>query len=161
VRPIGGGYFDSFAILIDRKNPSVDGGTATSGAWRDRDLNTVAHAASWCSLNAGTGEYTLNAGTYHVWAKAPASRVGRHQARLYNVTAGATVAFGEGTSQCTGTGVDVVTNSEIDCVFTITATSTFKIQHQVANNQAGNGWGWAANFGTNERYTVVEIGRVK
>ena len=160
MRPIGGGYFDSFAILIDRKNLGFDGGTATSGAWRDRDLNTVAHAASWCSLNAGTGEFTLNAGTYHVWAKAPANRVGRHQARLYNVTAGATVAFGEGTSQCTGTGVDVVTNSEIDCVFTITATSTFKIQHRVANTYATLGWGWAANFG-HERYTVVEIGRVK
>ena len=159
--PTGGGYFDSFSILIDRKAAGSAGGAANSGAWQDRDLNTVVQAASWCALNAGTGEFTLSPGTYHIWAKAPANRVGRHQARLYNVTAAAMVAFGEGTSKCTGTATDVVTESEIDCIFTIAASATFKIQHQVANSRAGDGWGWAANFGTNERYTVVEIGRVK
>ena len=84
-----------FARVVDRKNPTTDGGNFQSGAWRVRDLNTeLVDTDDFISVSAATSEFTLDPGKYRIKFSAPAYRVESHIAVLYDVGAGYTVAQG-------------------------------------------------------------------
>lgn len=141
------------AKLSDVKAAATDGGTFTSGSYATRDLNTEEDEFGIVSLSAN--QFTLQAGTYRIFAKAPAYKVNSHKAKLRNVTDSSDVILG--TSEAAETSGNVQNSSIISGLLTLTAAKTFEIQHRCSNTQATSGYGLACNFGDSEVYTIVEI----
>lgn len=141
----------------DEKPGGTNGGTFTQGAWRTRNLNTVAtNTISGASLSAD--QFTLPEGTYEIFSSAPARSVNNHQTRLYNITDSETVVVG--TKERTDQGNVIVTRSFLTGVFTISAQKTFEFQHYAQRTQGNTGFGTSENFGVNEVFTDVYIRRI-
>ena len=150
--------FKSYAIIADVKSGGNNGGTFTSGAWRTRDLNTeIADDDGIVSISSN--QFTLQAGTYKINAYAPAHRVDRHQAALYNVTDASFVQKGINAYD-DGSGI---TNANVIAKFTITGAKVFEIQHRCQTTENDEGFGIkiqtgnSAGFDTTEVFCVVEI----
>jgi len=136
----------------DQKTSGTSGGTFTAGDWRTRDLNAVLlNTIVGASLSAN--QITLPAGTFWIFASAPAREVQRHQARFYNVTDTAV--------ECVGTPEQVADNNQsrsfIISRFTIAAAKTFELQHQCSTTDVTLGFGTAGNFNETEIYSDVRI----
>jgi hypothetical protein len=148
----GFGLFTSYAIIADQKAQNTGGGTFTLGAWRTRDLNTeIADPDGIVSIS--TNQFTLAAGTYLIKWIAPSCYSNLNQTRLYNVTDAAEVAVGMSAYNSIATIVDTPSGCART---TITGSKAFTIEHQSTTTYATNGFGFAANIGT-EQYTLVEI----
>jgi hypothetical protein len=145
----GFGLFTSYAIIADQKAQNTDGGTFTSGAWRERDLQTeIADPDGIVSISSN--QFTLGAGTYLIKWTPPAWNVRDQQSRLYNVTDSSEVGVGASNDAV------YFGNSTGSARVTITGSTAFSIEHQCLSTISTNGFGVAANFGT-EQYTIVEI----
>jgi hypothetical protein len=150
------GIVGGYICLADQKAQNTAGGTFTSGAWRTRTLNTeVTDTGGDCSL--ASNQFTLTAGTYEVWALAPAHACDRHQARLQNVTDGSTLITG--TVGITSGAASVDSVSVVVGRFTVAASKALELQHQCQTSKATNGFGVESNF-TAEVYSVVVLRRV-
>jgi len=147
--------FSSYAIIADQKANDVDGGTFTSGDWRTRDLNTELIDPDGI-VSISSNQFTLQAGTYFIKAHAPAYRVNRHMAKLYQ-TSGTPADIAFGTGQYTNSTYLGHTDSIVRARVTISSATTYEIRHRCAATHATSGFGNGANFGTTELYTVVEI----
>jgi hypothetical protein len=148
--------FDAYALLQDQKSSGVDGGTATSGSYQTRTLNTeVFDSAGIVALAAN--QFTLQAGTYYIDARAPAFAVNRHKAKLRNITAGSDTAFGSETR------ADSVSNGESDswvrARVTLAGATVFELQHRVETTNADDGYGIGSAFGDITVYSQVMIWR--
>ena len=149
----GFGLFSSYAIIADQKAQNTDGGTATSGAWRTRDLQTeIADPDGIVSISSD--QFTLGAGSYLIMWSAPAMSVDRHQTRLYDVTGAAAIEVGTG-EYAYPTG-NVSTRSFGSARITPGSSNVYRIEHQVQTTNATSGWGLNINY-TTEQYTTVEI----
>ena len=149
----GFGLFSSFAVIADQKSQNTHGGTFTTGSWQTRDLNTeVFDPDSIVSIS--TNAFTLAAGTYFIRWQAPAGNCNYHQSRLYNSSDSSVVAVGS--SEMAHSSYAVTNKSFGSCRVTIAASKAFIIQHQCSTTASSEGFGRAANFGT-EQYTTVEI----
>lgn len=142
------------AVLEDQKASATEGGTFTSGAWRTRDLNTeVRDPSSLVSIAAN--EFTPTVAGWVDWS-APASNVGQHKTRLFNVT-DATVA-GVGSSEQSAGSADTATRSFGGAP--VVAGKAYRIEHQCSSTAATLGFGRAAGFATTvEVYTRVQFWR--
>lgn len=144
-------------IVADEKAAATAGGTATSGAWQTRTLNTV-------NLNTITGaslasnQITLPAGTYVIRASAPAFDVNRHQARLYNAT-DAVVAI-DGTSEYANSSYGGANRSFVTGQVSIAASKAFRLEHRVNTTVSNNGFGVESNLGSTETYSTIEITKI-
>lgn len=148
----GGTY--NYIFLRDSKTAGTDGGTFTSGAWRTRDLGTeLTDTGGNCSLSSN--QFTLDAGTYRIRARAPAYRVGQHKAKLYNVSDANTEIVGS--TAYAENAYNVNNYSFIEGQFTIASSKTFEIQHQCQTTLATQGFGVSSGFSLVEIYTVVEL----
>ena len=147
--------FSSYAIIADQKAANVDGGTFTTGDWRTRDLNTELIDPDGI-VSISSNQFTLQAGTYFIEAHAPAYRVNRHMAKLYQ-TSGTPADIAFGTGQYANSTYLGHTDSIVRARVTISSATTYEIRHQCSATQDTNGFGNGANFGTTELYTVVEI----
>lgn len=156
--------FVSTAVICDLKATTVDGGTFTSGAWRTRDLNTTIFDADGI-VTLSSNEFTLGVGSYVIEFSAPAFGVSTHQARLFDVTAGATVASntgiaGNGISQAM---ISNTTSPTTNCavgtarVTISSGTNTYRLQHKCNSTRTTQGFGRASDMGEDEIYTVVKI----
>ena len=160
--------FASYAVICDLKASTVDGGTFTSGDWRTRDLNTTIFDPDSIATVA-SNQFTLGVGTYTIEFSAPAYDIGTHQARLYNVTAGTTVAANNGNNEAiAGNGISqaLYTNTTYFStsiaagtgrVKVLSGTRTFEVQHKSSNTRSVTGFGRASDMGEDEIYTVVKI----
>lgn len=143
--------------IRDEKAANTAGGSAASGAWRTRDLNTE-HSDAGNHASVASNQITLAAGTYIADISAPACICAAHQARLYNITDSATTLVGE--SNYTGTGNTNISYSRITGRFTIAAQTVFEVQHRVGTTRNTDGFGIAVNFGEVEVYTVARFWKV-
>lgn len=151
VTGLSAGLFSSYAIIADQKSSGTQGGTATSGAWRTRDLNTeIADPDGIVSIS--TNEFTLGAGTYLIRWTAPAHTIVHHQSRLYNSTDATEVAVGQ-SSMMNVSGISISGGSART---TIAGSKAFRIEHRCSTTLSSEGFGRACSFGT-EQYTLVEI----
>ncbi|QPC44018.1 hypothetical protein HW532_15760 [Kaustia mangrovi] len=142
-------------ILEDHKNEGTAGGTFNSGAWRIRDLGAIRNVDNLATVS--NNEFTLPAGSYYIEFDAPAFDVGRHKARLYNVTDGATAI--EGTAARTGNAGSAdnpTTRSFGGGYVSIAATTTFRVEHRCEGSRSTDGFGEYAGWGT-EVYSRVRI----
>lgn len=154
----GGGLFNAYALLQDQKAAGTDGGTFTAGAWQTRTLNTEVFDPSGI-VSIAANQFTLQAGTYFVRARAPGDYCGLHKTRIRNVTDGATLIVG-GNAQTAGTITDEVTTSSFAIGrFTLAAAKALELQHQCAVTRLNDGFGSQCNFGEIEVYAEVEIWR--
>lgn len=144
------------AYLKDVKSANTAGGTATSGSFATRTLNTVEGDTDIVSLSSN--QFMLQPGKYKIKASVPGYGVGRHKAKLRNIT--------DSTDQIIGSsGHENTTNTNsysfVEGVVIITSAKTFEIQHRVAVTNADDGFGLESNFGVNEVYTIVEIHKLQ
>lgn len=127
-------------ILQDQQSSGTEGGTFTAGAWRTRTLNTeVVDTGGNCTLSSN--QFTLDAGTYEIFAVAPGYQVERHVIRLQNVTDGTTTLSGVSANATSSSTTQ--TNSLINDRFVLASSKTFEIQHQCQATKASNGFGVA------------------
>lgn len=144
-------------VVKDIKATTTAGGTFTNGAWQTRTLNTEeTDTGSHASLAAN--QITLAAGTYRARIFCPAYRVDAHQARLQNITDGATLIFGVNAfaANTTPFGGSV---SVIEGRFTLAGSKLLEVQHRCVTTQATDGFGGANSFGGSEIYTVATFER--
>lgn len=141
----------------DEKASGTDGGGCTAGSWQTRTINTEkADAGGHGSL--ASNQITLAAGTYECEIVCPAVGVNGHQARLRNVTDGATVLLG--TSSWAGNGSSQCGTSIITGRFTIAAGKALEVQHRSSGTRNVDGFGVASAFGDGEVYTVARFWKV-
>jgi hypothetical protein len=146
-------------LVQDQKASTTAGGTATSGAWQTRTLNTeVLDEGNDCTLVSN--QITLAAGTYDCRITSPAGFCGPHQARLRNVTDSTTVLVG--TSEVSSASESAVTQTISTIVgrFTIAASKALEVQHRVTTTRATDGFGTPNSFGEIEVYVTAEFVRV-
>ena len=149
--------FESYAVINDTKTTSDDAGTFTSGAWRTRDVNTEVDDPDGI-VTIATNQFTLGAGSYLIRWSAPGYGVNMHQTRLYDVTN--TAERGLGSAEF-ARSTDLVQNRSFgsDRV-TITANTTYEIQHRCSASRSDNGLGVGqsgATLWSNPVFTIVEI----
>lgn len=149
--------YNGFILIRDEKANNTDGGTFTSGAWQTRTLNTeVLDPGGFASLLSN--QITLLAGRYRVWISCPAYGVTEHQARLQNISDGATTLYG--TSEYSNSGYLTATHSLIVGEFVITQSKIFEVQHRCGATYANEGFGRACAFGNTEVYTIAMFQKV-
>ncbi len=152
----------SYAFLSEQQTSGTNGGTFTAGSYVTRVLNTEVDPDSIVSLSSN--QFTLDAGTYLIMAKAPATSVNTlginmHKAKLRNVTDSSDTLIGtaERIKLDSASGSTGQTSSIISGIFTIAGTKTFEIQHRCTETENTVGLGTAASFGDAEIYTTVMI----
>lgn len=148
----------AYAEVRDQKSHDVPGGTFTSGAWRTRALNNIHHDNDNIILNLASNRFRLGPGRYRIEFSTPAYGTNRHQCRLYNVTAGSVVEYGEAnySSAAVRNSADTgSTHASQNFVrgsarVTLTAAETdFEVQHRCQTTNATNGYGVEADFTSN------------
>ena len=134
----GGGGSSSVAIIDEVETFSTGGGSFTSGAWQDRDLNTVtSDDDNIIDLNSSTGEVTLKAaGTYKIDFRAPGNRCDYHVTRILDTSI--TLIRGRGSSSYSqDSGFYAQTNSVGSTIYTTTdVNQKFKLQHRCTTTQS-------------------------
>lgn len=136
-------------ILEDQKATTTGGGTATSGSWETRDLNTeVYDPESVLSISSNKFTPTVDG---IVMFSAPGANVRYHQARIYNVTDSAVVSYGSSEYTSPGNYGQSASTGWAEVV----AGKEYRIEHRVDNTEATIGHGRANGFGGTEVYTRV------
>lgn len=151
--------------IVDQKANNVSGGTFTSGVVATRDLNTTIGTNNISGSSLSSNQFTLPAGDYEIFAKAPGYRVAGHSAFLFNFTDGVKVLDGSSAHSPFQTSVEAeliggYSNSFIEGPFSIADTKTFEIRHTCGQTIASAGLGLAANQSRPEIYTQVKITKV-
>jgi len=143
----------SYAVFADEKTSGTNGGTATNGAWRTRDLNTT-RVNGITSASLASNQITLPAGTYQIQAFAPSIESSSSQTRFYNITDSSVAILGTSNYMASAGGITTLGGSVV-----ITGTKVFELQHRVGVTVASNGFGLATSWGT-ESYSYVIIAKV-
>ena len=152
---ISGTPYDASHFHVRQESSSgTQGGTATSGSWQVRTLNTI--VTNQISGSLSTNQFTIPAGTYQIYASAPAQDVLAHRIKLYNVTDTSDVLFG---TNCYVDGGNDGNTSFISGRFTIASSKAFEIRHRVNRTNATFGYGIANGF-SDEIYTDVQLWKV-
>jgi hypothetical protein len=145
--PTAGGLFSGYAVFADQKTLGTNGGTFTSGAWRQRDINTTIVNTDTTNITLGTNEFTLLAGNYLIRWDVAAYTVYQNITRLYDGTS----SVGQGLSSNSNTW-----GTPGSARVTPGTSTTYEIQHRCDTTLADIGFGLQAGFST-EQYLTVEI----
>jgi hypothetical protein len=142
----------TFAVFNETQANGTDGGTATSGSFIKRVLNTtVTNGITGCSIASSV--ITLPAGTYLVQAYAPFIQTNGAQLKLRNTT--------DSTDAIVGTAQKINTSAsgmpELTGVFTIAGSKNFELQYRVNATKTIDGLGGAEFFGVGEIYSSITI----
>lgn len=143
------------AIIEDQKAANTQGGTFTSGADQTRTLNTLVYNRN-TTVSLSSNQVTLPAGSWEIAWIAPAFQVDAHQSLLYDVTAAAVISRGS-TERCENAEEDVYQTASTGLYrVSPSGSNTYEIRHRAQTTKASDGFGPAANLGT-EVYTRVVI----
>ena len=143
------------ATLSDVKASGTEGGTATSGAYQTRILNTISDPTGVVTSLA-SNQFILTAGEYYIEASAPTRAVNNNKIKIRNITDSTDAIIGSNAFAGTNGSSSVALGNIV-----ITSSKTFELQHRVQTTAATNGFGSAAAFGENEVYSIVKITKVK
>lgn len=137
-------FLSAYIKLVDSKAAGTDGGTFTSGDWRKRTIAEETDIGSHCSVSSSV--IVLSAGDYECYIAAPAYKVGGHQTRLRNTSAGTNLLIG--TSAYSAAADTINTHSIIIGRFTVAAAQNLEIQHQCEITRSSDGMGVSTNIGS-------------
>jgi hypothetical protein len=145
-------------ILRDVKATGTDGGALTGATWNIRTLNTIVQDDTG-DVTLAANRFTLPAGTYEYEIRAPGrhNTAAQHRIKLVKDPAGAPVNQDYGSCEHS-TGA--ITWSRMEGKITLTASTTFEIQHYITGTQTTNGAGASVGDGASEYYTVAKFRRV-
>jgi hypothetical protein len=146
------------ATLLGVYPAADEEGTATTGSWTPRVLNTI-EGESWFVTLSGTGttgiggtntDFTLEPGTYKLKGRFPFMLTSYTFIRLYDVTNSA--AFTSASSQGNwyfkeDIGVEDTGNIFIDHLMTVTSATKYRFQYYATSANAGS-WGLGPDSGT-------------
>lgn len=124
------------AIIWDEKAQGVSGGSFTTGAWRQRDLNAKVDVDSLVSLASNTLTI-LQSGKYWIRATCPAYGLSRHQCRLLKNNS----LLSQGSNEYTAGNSQ--SSSILATTATLSANDTLKLEH-ITDTTIGNGFGVGA-----------------
>ena len=148
----------AYAIFNETQASGTNGGTFTSGSYVKRTLNTtVVNTITSCTLTSSV--ISLPAGTYQVFATAPATAIDSHQIRLRNTTDSTDIQFGSSAYNLNSANY-ATTDSNIQTVFTLTATKNIELQHRCSVTKATLGLGAACILGNSEIYAQITITKI-
>lgn len=147
----GGGGAEDYILIREEQSSGVNGGTFTSGAWRTRPLNTEVEDTG-NNASIASNQITLAAGTYRTQGWASTFSVGRHKAKLRNISDNTDTIIGSSELNSNN-----VTRSKIEGRFTIASSKVFEIQHRCQTTQASIGMGVSCDFGVLEVYLAIEF----
>ena len=148
----------SISIFNETQSSGTQGGTATSGSYVKRVLNTTdTNNISGCSI--ATSIVTLaTSGTYYLQGIIPCWRTDGVKARLQNTTASTTIALGTvGNSNTTDNSQNFAT---VQGYITTSVSTNIELQGRVTTTAASSGAGRAASFGDDEIYAQLFIIKV-
>ena len=152
------GATSQVAIFNETQASGTNGGTFTSGSYVKRTLNTtIVNNITSCTLTSSV--ISLPAGTYQVFSTAPALAIDSHQTRLRNTTDSTDIQFGS-TSYNLNSANYAQTDSNVQTVFTLTATKNIELQHRCSVTKATIGLGAACIFGNSEIYAQITITKI-
>ena len=138
-------------VLEDQKASGTDGGSATSGAWSTRAINTeVRNPFSY--MTVASNEFTPTVDGWVEWSS-PFYKTAWTKTRLYNVTDAAIAGEGATNYLNTSYGVWVSTGGA-----PVSAGKTYRLEYRVSNGAATTGLGAASTQGT-EVYSRVKFWR--
>lgn len=149
---VAGGGVGNFIVYSHQETSGTGGGTATSGGWSTRVINTVDVSQTWASLS--TNQITLSAGTYLVEASTPFFQTTNSQSKLRNITDTSDVVLGSSEYALAGLGS---ARSFVVGKFVLAGTKALEIQSFVNSTSLTQGYGVAGGNGTNEVYNQVRI----
>lgn len=141
----------------DEKTSGSNGGTATSGSYQTRSLNTVLDN-SITGATLASNQITLPAGVYDIDGSAPAYSTDMHQTQIYNVTGAASLFYG--TTEYAFGGSSALSRSVFRGRIVLTATTVITVRHRVGTTRSTDGWGLPASFGVPEVFTEISIRKV-
>ena len=142
----------SYARLADVKGTTTQGGSFTSGAWRTRDITTEETDPDGI-VSISSNQFTLQAGTYHIYASCCAVGVDNHNCRIYNITDSSTLLTGLANKN---QEENVSDYAHVRGQFTISGTKVFELQHRCQTTVTTHGFGAYASWNGNV-YSVIEI----
>jgi hypothetical protein len=146
----------SVAMFNETQSSGTNGGTSVA-AWTKRTLNTtVVNEITGCSIASSV--ITLPAGTYNIWAIAPAYSAAEFKIKLRNTTAGTDAIIGS--SERNGVGGGTGTISTLQGRVVITGNTNFELQMYVVTTSGSNGFGVASALGVSEIYSQIKIEKV-
>lgn len=140
----------NYMLVRDEKTLNTDGGSSSAGI-QTRVLNTVV-SNSIAGASLASNQITLPAGTYRIFATAPAYNTDAHQLILYNVTDSSTIAVGTSENGITA----ITTQGFLEYRFTLAATKVLELRHFIQNATTTNGLGLHVGNST-EVYSVVKL----
>lgn len=155
-----GGLFVSYAVIVDQKAVTTNGGTATGGTtWYVRDLNTeLADPDGIVSISSN--RFTLAAGNYLIQWTSPFFRVEYVKTQLYDYTNTTSIAVGvSGFTTNTGDRAEAVKYYPGAARVTPSGSTEYEIQYKCYNTQSGSGLGIGYYYDSAdvEQYTLVQI----
>lgn len=118
-------------IVVQQQLAAGSPGGAGSAGWNTRALNTlVVNTIAGVTLSSND-LVDVPAGTYLVWAWAPAFKCDAHRLRLRNITDGATLVLGS--IAYSYSAQDPQVHAVLMGQFTIAAAKTIRLQHFIQN----------------------------
>lgn len=149
---------NNFFHAQDQKTSGTASGTATSGSYQTRILNTVVtNTISGASLSSN--QVTLPAGDYYIEASAPAWQTNAHKVKLVNITDVADIAIG--TSEYASLAGNSANRAFVSSdKFTLASAKVIQLQHRFATTSATNGLGISSSFGDIEVFADIKIWKV-
>jgi hypothetical protein len=142
-----------YAIFNETQAANTAGGTATSGSFIKRTLNTtVANTITGCSIASSV--ITLPAGTYNVSVVAPFVNTWRTKLKLRNTSDSTDTLIGQSDRIDNG-GLAVLVGQ-----FTSAASKNYEVQYRCEQGVATVGLGYESNFGVSEIYTIITIEKI-
>jgi len=157
----GGGSPGQYIQIADVEVQNTPGGTATADIWNVRTLNIIVNDDTGLVTLTGN-QFVVPAGSYRVWATAPAVVADNHKIRLHNVTDG---TYLYGTSEWnTAPTPGAQTISRLAGVFSIATAKTFQLEHFVSATDTTDPtltFGVPTNAaGASEVFGIVELLKV-
>jgi hypothetical protein len=144
------------ASFTEYQANNTNGGTATSGAWTKRTINTtLTNSIISCTLTSSV--ISLPAGTYAITATSSFYATSSTQIKLRNTTDSSDTIMGAAVFNNVTNGGSA---ASLNGTFTITGTKNFEIQYRVGATKASEGLGTAMGFGSTECFLTCTIEKV-
>jgi len=139
-------------LIDDYKTQNTQSGTATTGSWYTRVLNTLTDLFPYGAALASNA-FTLPAGLWLIEWDFEFFGVGSCQTRLFSVTENGVVQYGSSESSNATSSSSV--HSDGRTIQNNVSSTQYRIEGRVQTTLANEGNGRRANFGT-ERYGGVK-----
>ena len=156
--------FTSIALVYDEKDTDTNGGTFTTGAWRQRDLNTIRYSDGVVNSNEAfvtlnSNEFSLVPGRYVIEWECPAFKLDGHISKLisYDSSGGTENASWYGVNNYSQDDNWFRQNTSPGIAFTsLTSTGYYKLWHRCNTGQSENyGMGYSIQRGVGDSFVSI------